>query len=206
MATSSDSVTQLLLRWRQGDQAALGELMPVVYNEMHNLAHRYMQGERSGHSLQTTALVHEAYLRLIDYKDINWQNRNHFMAVAAVAMRRVLIDHARAFLASKRWRHLDRVDFDELTLLPDDSSPEKRAAVLISVHEALERLEQINERECRVVELRYFLELSAKEAADVLGVSESTVNRDWEAAKAWLLRELTREEPAERIQPASQIT
>src|SRR5262249_26881186 len=205
MPTPRESVTALLIRWRNGDQSALEELFPIVYEEMHHLAHLYMRGERAGHTLQTSALVNEAYIRLVDHKGINWQNRNHFMGVAARAMRRVLVDHARHFLTVKHVEKLDRVDLEAAaSLISSERSPESRAVQLIAVHEALEKLAEIDERKCRVVELRYILELTAKETAEVLDISESSVTRDWDLAKAWLFRELPRR-AGQDVQASAQI-
>lgn len=166
--------------------------MPIVYDEMRRLAHNYMRGERAGHVLQASALVNEAYIRLVDHNNMNWQNRGHFFAVAAQAMRRVLIDYARRHLNQKGSGNYKRTDFEEGKLPADERQDERRAVRLIAVHEALFELEKIDELKCRIVELRFFLDLGIKETAEALGVSEVTIERKWSAAKAWLHHELTR--------------
>lgn len=185
---SPQEVTQLLLAWSQGDQAALDQLIPLVHAELHRLAHRCMDRERAGHTLQTTALVNEAYLRLIDSSQVRWQNRAHFFAVAAQLMRRILVDFARARHNLKRGGAAQRVSLDEALLLPQESDPD-----LIALDEALNALAALDPRQARAVELRFFGGLSVEETAEVLQVSPETVARDWRVAKAWLLRELDRE-------------
>ena len=184
---SSTEVTGLLLAWNQGDPAALEKLMPLVHDELRRLAHHYMGGERAGHVLQTTALVNEAYLRLVDSSRVEWQNRAHFFAVSAQLMRRVLVDFARTRNYQKRGRGALQVSLDEALA----GSTERRAD-LVALDDALTALASTDERASRVVELRFFGGLTSEETAEVLKVSLKTVKRDWEYAKAWLLRELSR--------------
>jgi len=187
----SQEVTQLLRAWSQGDNAALDELYQIVYGELRRLAHRYMSRENAGHTLQTTALVNEAYLRLADVKDMNWQDRAHFFAVSANVMRRILIDEARA-------RRAERRGGDKLTIALDEALDVERGVDLdlIALDLALEGLGKINQRQSQVVELRYFGGLSVEETAEVLKVSADTVMRDWRFAKAWLKREMVRGDEA----------
>jgi RNA polymerase sigma-70 factor (ECF subfamily) len=185
--TSPPQMTQLLVAWSNGDAAALDELAPLVYDELRRLARRHMSREREGHTLQTTALVNEAYLRLIDQHDVRWQNRAHFFAIAARMMRRILIDHARSRHYEKRGGGAPRVSLDDAAELSGG-----RAAELVSLDEALKALAEIDERKARVVELRYFGGLTAEEIAEVVGCSPDTVTREWRRAKAWLRREMTR--------------
>ena len=179
-------VTSLLAAWSEGDESALARLVPQVYAELHRLAHHYMRAERPGRTLQTTALVNEAYLRLVDTRRIRWESRAHFLGVAAQAMRRILVDAARARGARKRGRAVPHVSLDELPL----AAPEREAS-LVALDEALTALAEVDERKSRVVELRYFGGLTVAETAAVLHVSPETVHRDWHVAKAWLLRELS---------------
>ena len=188
MSSTQRTVTQLLLAWREGDRSALDRLMPLVYEELRRLARHYMRGERTGHTLQTTALVNEAYLRLVDHKNIQWQNRAHFFAVAAQAMRRVLVDHARSRGYAKRGGSAHRVTFDEGALISQGQDPD-----LLALDEALSRLSAIDPRKAQIVELRYFGGLSVEETAEVVNVSAVTVMREWNKAKAWLFRELSPE-------------
>ncbi|PYR60555.1 MAG: RNA polymerase subunit sigma-70 [Acidobacteria bacterium] len=183
----SQEITQLLLAWNHGDEQALDQLMPLVHDELHRLAHRYMAGERPGHPLQTTALVNEAYLRLIDSSRVQWQNRAHFFAVSAQLMRRILVDAARARKKLKRGGDAIQVSLDEAM----DISSEP-GADLIALDEALTTLGAFDERKSKVVELRFFGGLTVEETAEVLKVSVMTVMRDWALAKVWLLRELER--------------
>jgi RNA polymerase sigma factor (TIGR02999 family) len=180
------NVTQLLVSWGGGDRAALEALTPLVHEELHRLAARYMAGERPGHVLQPTALVNEAYLRLVDWKDVRWQNRAHFFAMAAKIMRRVLVDAARTRGRAKRGQGQLHVSLSEAAEVP--------AAVhdvdLVALNDALKSLEALNARQGRVIELRFFGGLSLEEAAHVLDVSVGTVRRDWSLAQAWLFREL----------------
>ena len=181
-------VTQLLREWSQGDATALDRLIPFVYDELRRQAANYMRRERPGQSLQTTALVHEAYLRLVDQRAVEWQNRNHFFAIAAHLMRRILVDHARQHQAVKRGGA-------ELKLLPLDDAEaafDGEEIDLVALDEALERLALLDEQQSRVVELRFFSGLSVEETAEVLSVSARTVKREWRSAKAWLRGELAR--------------
>jgi RNA polymerase sigma factor (TIGR02999 family) len=187
MTPSSQNITRLLLDWRNGDQSALDRLMPLVYEELRRMANHYMRNERRGHTLQTSALVNEAYLRLVDHENIEWQNRAHFFGVAAQAMRRILVDHARTRNYQKRGGGAQQVSLDEAMTLAGE-----RAAELITLDDALRELAKMDERKSRVVELRYFGGLSVEETAEALGVSIPTVTRDWNTAKAWLMREISR--------------
>jgi RNA polymerase sigma factor (TIGR02999 family) len=182
---SPEQITQLLLDWSRGDRAAFDELVPIVYGELRRLARHYMRGERGGHTLQTTALVNEAYLRLVGHENIEWQSRGHFFGVAAQAMRRVLVDHARARGYQKRGGGAVRVTLEEGALVVA-----ARAEEVVALDEALARLEALDPRKARVVELRFFAGLSHEETAAALGVAEVTVRREWRTAKAWLLREI----------------
>jgi len=184
-APSSTEVTRLLRAWGRGDEEALQKLMPLVYEQLHAASHRYMAGERAGHPLQTTALIHETYLRLVDIRQIKWQDRAHFLAVCAQLMRRILIDFARSRGYQKRGGAAPHIDFDEALLVP--SQPDSN---LVALDEALKRLAQVDERKSKVVELRFFGGLGVKETAEVMKVSADTVMRDWKLAKVWLLREL----------------
>lgn len=180
----SKDVTQLLAAWSEGDGSALEKLLPLVEDELHRLAHRYMNHERKDHTLQTTALVNEAYLKLIDQR-VNWQNRAHFFGIAAQIMRRILIDHARQHLGPQRGGG-KAISLEEVALVSND-----RAAELVALDDALTSLARLDERKGQVVELRYFGGLSVEEVAAVLGVSVDTVTRDWRRAKAFLRRELS---------------
>jgi RNA polymerase sigma factor (TIGR02999 family) len=179
-------VTQLLVAWRGGNAEALDQLAPLVYAELHRIAHRYMRDERKNRELQTTALVNEAYLRLIDVTRVDWQSRNHFFAVSANMMRRILVEAARRRGADKRGGDASHVALDEFAI----AAPQRSVDVL-ALDEALEELNAVAPRKARVVELRYFGGLSVEETADVLGVSVETVMRDWRMAKLWLQRTLT---------------
>jgi RNA polymerase sigma factor (TIGR02999 family) len=181
-----DQLTELLLEWRQGDNSALERLTPLVYDEIRRIAHRFMQRERNGHTLQTTALVNEAYVRLLGQQQLNWNGRAHFFAVAAQVMRHVLIDHARRRRYLKRGVDPQRVSFAEAALMSDE-----RAGELLALDEALNNLAKLDPRKGRLVELRYFAGLSLEETAAVLDVSVMTVRRDWRAAKAWLFHAVT---------------
>ncbi|HMG75548.1 MAG TPA: sigma-70 family RNA polymerase sigma factor [Pyrinomonadaceae bacterium] len=187
MMVAADNLTGLLIEWRQGDKAALNKLTPLVYDELRRIAHRYVQRERNGHTLGTTALVNEAYLRLAGQKKIKWQNRAHFFAVTAQVMRHVLIDHARRRHCAKHGGDVQRVSLAEAELMPRE-----RARELVELDEALDGLAKIDLRKSRVVELRYFGGLGLEETAEVLQISVMTVRRDWRAAKAWLYRRLNR--------------
>ena len=179
-----DEVSLLLRNWSDGDQSALERLTPIVYNELRRLAQHYMKGERMGHSLQATALVNEAYLRLVDYKRMQWQNRAHFFAVSAQLMRRILVDHARR-RNLKRGANVEHVSIDEAAMVGGD-----HPADLISLDNALQALARMDARKAQVVELRFFGGLSVEETAEVLQVSPVTVMRDWGTARAWLYREM----------------
>jgi RNA polymerase sigma factor (TIGR02999 family) len=179
-----NDVSALLRAWTEGDQRALARLTPIVYDELHRLAHHYLKRERTGHSLETTALVNEAYVRLVDYKRMQWQNRAHFMAVSAQAMRRILVDHARRRNV-KRGADAEHVSLDaEAVVCPD------RSADFLSLDDALTALAERAPRKAKVVELRFFGGLSVDEVAEVLHVSSITVMREWRSAKAWLYQEL----------------
>jgi RNA polymerase sigma-70 factor (ECF subfamily) len=178
-------VTGILLKWREGDEAALDQLVPIVHNELRRIARRCMAGERAGHSLQATALVNEAYLRLIDVQHVNWQNRAHFLAMSARLMRRILVDYARSKGYQKRGGGAMKVTFDEG--LPVAAEPPLN---LVALDDALKALAAVDERKSLVIELRFFGGLSVEETASVLAVSPDTVMRDWKLAKAWLIREL----------------
>ena len=184
--SESQQITHLLLAWGQGDQAALETLMPLVYDELRKVAGRHLRGQRPGHTLQTTALVNEAYLRLIDASQVQWQNRAHFFAVAAHLMRRILVDFARTRNYLKRGGGAQQVSLAEAVAV----APEQ-GADLLALDEALSRLQALNERQAQVVELRYFGGLSEEETAEALKVSVRTVRRDWNFARVWLHRELT---------------
>jgi RNA polymerase sigma factor (TIGR02999 family) len=181
MTESPNEVTQLLVAWGNGDQAALDRLMPLVYNELHRLAHRHIKKERPGHTLQTSALLNEAFLRLVDQRDVHWQSRAHFFSIAAQMMRRILVDYARARRYAKRGGDARQVSFDEELIMSRQLS-----ADVVELHEALNELATIDERKSKIVELKFFGGLSIEETAEVLGVSPGTVMRDWTLAKAWL--------------------
>ncbi len=189
---SPKEITRLLVAWGDGDQSALEELAPLVQSELHRLAHHYMGRERPGHTLQTSALVNEAYIRLIDWKNVRWQNRAHFYAVSAQVMRRILVDFARERQNLKRGGGALRVSLGEA-----EAFPVERGADLVALDEALIGLAEVDPRKGEVVEMRFFGGLSVKEVAEVLKVSEETVMRDWRLAKVWLLRELGREADGE---------
>lgn len=188
MTLSTPGLTELLSDWQQGDQSALNKLTPLVYDELRRMAHRYVQRERNGHTLETTALVNEAYLRLAGQKKIEWQNRAHFFAVTAQVMRHILIDHARRRQYAKHGGDARQVSMEEA-----ESMSQERASELVALDEALDELTKLDARKSRVVELRYFGGLDLEETADVLDVSVMTVRRDWRAAKAWLYRRMKEE-------------
>ncbi len=181
----SHNITHLLKEWSAGDPQALDRLTPLVYEELRHQAARYLRRERRSHTLQTTALIHEAYLRLIDAKDVHWQSRAHFFAIAANLMRRILVDHARRRDADKRGGSRVRVQLDEALAVADEADVD-----LLAIDEALDRLAVIDPQQARVVELRFFSGLSVEETAAALGVSPKTVKRDWSVARAWLRREI----------------
>jgi RNA polymerase sigma-70 factor, ECF subfamily len=182
---AAEDVSGLLRAWSEGDQGALERLTPAVYDELRRLAHRYMRRERNGHSLQTTALVHEAYTRLVDYERMQWQNRAHFFAVSAQLMRRILVEHARRHNL-KRGGDVPHISLDEAAVVGGTQD-----ADLVALDDAMNGLARIDPRKVRVVEMRFFGGLSVEETAEVLKVSPITVKRDWRAARAWLYRELT---------------
>src|ERR671930_595657 len=184
-SVSQQRVTELLAQWSHGDNAALVELTPLVYEELRRVAHRHLSGQRANHTLQTTALVNEAYLRLADQTNPRLQNRAHFFAVAARAMRQILVSHARTQQAQKRGGGAFKVDLDEAALVSPEESKE-----IVELHEALEQLSALDSRKAQIVELKYFGGLNYDEIAEVLKISRITVRRDWEFAKVWLYTEL----------------
>src|SRR6266516_2664735 len=188
LSVSPHRVTQLLQQWSHGDDSALADLTPVVYEELRRLAHHYMEGQRPNHTLQTTALVNEAYLRLADQTNPNWQSRAHFFAVAARAMRQILVSYARSNRAQKRGGGAFKIELDEAAILSPEQSQE-----IVDLHEALERLAALDSRKAQVVELKFFGGLNYDEMAEVLKISPVTVRRDWEFARLWLYTELQSE-------------
>jgi len=186
---TSREITAMLRQWEKGDRTALEELMPLVYDELHKQAARYLRRERADHTLQTTALIHEAFLKLVGQREARWESRTHFFAIAAQAMRRILIDHARA-------KHQAKRGGANITLALDDVEPvsggNEQDVDLLALDQALGRLAKIDEQQVRIVELRYFGGLNLEETAAALGISRATVVRDWSVAKTWLRRELTR--------------
>ena len=187
MDVPSQPVSELLVRWRAGDRGALENLVPLVYKELREIAHYHLRRERPGHTLQSAALVHEAYLRLADQKPFEADNRAHFLAVASRLMRQILVDYARSHAAAKRGADL-RVELDAALILPRE-----RNAEVIALDEALKTLSQIDEQQGQIVEMRFFGGLSIEEIGEVLGISRSTVKREWNVAKAWLVREMRRD-------------
>ena len=187
MASSkTPNITELLVAWNQGDQEALAKLTPLVYKELHRLAHGYLAGERRGHMLQTTALVNEAFVRLIDWKQVRWQNRAHFFGVAATLMRHILVQFAREQQAAKRGGRAMQVSLSEAASDSTRNNPD-----LVALDDALTTLERLDRRQARIVELRFFGGLSLEETAEVTQVSVSTVRRDWRMAQAWLHQQLS---------------
>jgi RNA polymerase sigma factor (TIGR02999 family) len=184
--SSSKNVTQLLADWGSGDKQALEELMAVVYQELHRLADYYLRRERQGHTLQATALINEAYLKIIDQHSVNWQNRAHFFGVAAQMMRRILVDHARSHLYAKRGGGAQKLTLDEALSLPQ----QERDLELVALDDALQRLEELDAQQAKIIELRFFGGLTIEETAEVLGISPATVKREWSWAKAWLYNEI----------------
>ena len=184
---STAHITQLLVAWSDGDQAALEKLTPLVYEELHRLARRYMSRERAGHTLQTSALVNEAFIRLVDWKNVRWQNRAHFFAVSAQLMRRILVDFARSRSYAKRGAAARKVSLTETVLVSEGQRED-----LVALDDALTALAELDERQGRVVELRFFGGLSMEEIAEVLKVSLGTVKRDWSLARAWLHNRLSK--------------
>ena len=183
---SSEGITQLLIDWGQGDQAALEKLMPLVYSELRRLAGNYLRRERAEHTLQPTALVNEAYLKLIDQRNAKWQNRAHFFAISAKLMRRILVDHARQRQAVKRGGS----DQERLSITSAETILKQPAIDLLALNEALDELAHMDPQQGRIVELKFFAGLSIEETAAVLGISHATVERDWKMARAWLRRQL----------------
>jgi RNA polymerase sigma factor (TIGR02999 family) len=186
MASDPDNVNRLLLEWSGGNQQALEEMLPLIYDELRHLAHNFLYRERPGHTLQTTALVHEAYLKLIDQRDARWQNRAHFFAIAAQAMRRILIDSARKHVADKRGGGGEKVSLEEvasISLEPDNN--------LLALDQALNGLAEIDPQQSRIIELRYFGGLTIEETAEVMKLSPATIKREWAMARAWLHQALT---------------
>lgn len=181
----STDVTTLLLELSAGREGALEEILPLVYEELHGIAHRHLARERRGHTLSTTALVHEAYVRLVDVKRVQWRDRTHFLAMASRSMRRILVDYARTRGAQKRGGATERVPLAEAVEVADE-----RAADILALDEALRRLEELNERQCRGVEYRFFGGMTLEEVAEALGISHGSAKRDWTLARAWLNREL----------------
>lgn len=186
MRQTPENVTQLLIDWSKGDKEALDNLVPLVYDELRRQAARYLRHERAGHTLQTTALIHEAYLRLVDQRNVHWQNRAHFFGIAAQMMRRILVDHARTKKRAKRGGSDIRVSFSEATLKAPDQDLD-----IVALDEALEHLAEIDEQQSKIVELRFFSGLTVEETAEVMGISAATVKRNWSMAKAWLHREIS---------------
>ncbi len=182
---STHQVTQLLIEWSNGNKAALDKLMPLVYEELHRLAHRYLSRERPNHTLQTTALVNEAYLRLVDRENVHWQNRAHFFAISAQLMRCILVDHARSLAYAKRGGGARRIELDEALVVSQE-----RAADVVALDEALKQLAGFDPQQSRIVELRFFGGLTIEETAEALSLSPATIKREWVSAKAWLYHEL----------------
>lgn len=185
--TSTHEVTRLLLDWSKGDKTALDKLMPLIYEELRRLAHRYMSRERAGHTMQTTALVNEAYVRLVNRKNVHWQDRAHFFAIAAELMRTILVDHARSHASTKRGGGARKLSLDEALVVSQE-----RAADVVALDEALRALALIDPKQSRIVELRFFGGLTIEETAEVLDLSAATIKREWSTAKAWLYHELAK--------------
>ncbi len=186
-AGASPDVTQLLLNWSKGDQAALEELMPLVYGELRRLASAYLRRERPNHTLQSTALVHEAFMRLVNQQEVHWQSRAHFFAIAAQMIRRILVDHARSQRAEKRGSGAVKLELDAALAIPLKTDVD-----LVLLNDALDRLAEMDPRQSRLVELRFFTGLSIEETAQVMQLSAATIKREWNAARAWLFREISR--------------
>ena len=189
MPQSPQNVTQLLREGSKGNKEALDQLLPIVYDELRLQAARYLRREKAGHTLQTTALIHEAYIRLIDQRNVDWQNRAQFFGIAAQLMRRILVDHARTRKRAKRGGSNVRVSLDKAMVVAKDPDLD-----LVELDQALDRLAEIDPQQSRIVELRFFSGLSVEETAEVLRISPATVKRDWSMAKAWLHREISRDE------------
>ena len=194
MEAAPEGITQLLINWRHGDKAALEQLLPLVHEELRRLARGFMGKERHNHTLQTSALINEAYLRLVDQDEPNWENRTHFFAVAAQIMRHILIDHARSYAYEKRGAGAQRMGLDEVAVFS-----EERARELVALDEALTSLATVDPRKSRIIELRFFGGLNIDETAEVMELSATTVQREWRAAKAWLQRFIKGENPAEKF-------
>ena len=184
---STNEVTQLLVAWSDGDRSALDKLMPLVHEELRQLAHRYMSRERPGHTLQTTALVNEAYVRLVNRQNVHWQNRVHFFAIAAQVMRHILVDHARSHACAKRGSDARRIPLDEVAVVSRE-----RAAEVVALDDALKGLAMLDPQQSRIVELRFFGGLTIEETAEALHLSPATIKREWATAKAWLYHELNK--------------
>lgn len=187
---STHEVTELLIEWSNGDKAALDKLMPLIHEELRRLAHYYMSHERPGHTLQTTALVNEAYLRLVNREGVHWQNRAHFFAIAAQVMRTILVDHARSHAYAKRGGGAHKIELDEAMIVSRE-----RAAEVVALDEALKELANFDPQQSRIVELRFFGGLTIEETAEVLDLSPATIKREWSTARAWLYRELSKRAP-----------
>jgi RNA polymerase sigma factor (TIGR02999 family) len=188
MNPAPPTISQLLVEWREGDRAALDRLMPLVYDELRRLARSYLRRERPDHTLQATALVHEAYMRLIDQHSVSWQNRAHFFGIASQMMRRILVNHALARATAKRGGHAEKLALDEAIVVDGE-----RQIDLVVLDDALKELEAADARQCRIVELRFFGGLSIEETAEVLKLSPATVKREWNTAKLWLRRRIARQ-------------
>lgn len=189
MVTPPQNVTQLLVEGSKGNKEALDQLLPIVYAELRLQAARFLRRERAGHTLQTTALIHEAYIRLVDQRNVQWQNRAQFFGVAAQLMRRILVDHARTKKRTKRGGSAVRVSLDQAMVITQEPEID-----VVALDQALNRLAEIDPQQSRIVELRFFSGLSVEETAEVLGISPATVKRDWSVAKAWLHREISGDE------------
>ena len=198
MASDPDNVTRLLLEWSEGNRQALEEMLPLIYDELRRLAHNFLYRERPGHTLQTTALVHEAYLKLIDQRDARWQNRAHFFAIAAQAMRRILIDSARRHVAEKRGGRGQKLSLAEVATISLEPNTN-----LIALDLALTRLAEIDSQQSRIIELRYFGGLTIEETAEVMRLSPATIKREWTMARAWLHQALAGDLGAQASQPAT---
>jgi RNA polymerase sigma factor (TIGR02999 family) len=188
---TSGRVTQLLVRWREGDQEALDKLMPLVYDELRRLAQHYLRRERADHTLQSTALVHEAYVRLVGQDSPPWQSRAHFFGIAARLMRQILVEHARAHQAAKRGGHSFKLTLEDAAVVPQAADVD-----LVALDDALKKLSALDARQSRIVELRFFAGLTIEDAAEVLEISRATVAREWTIARAWLYREIAGSTPA----------
>ncbi len=188
---SVPDVTQLLVNWSKGDQSALDELMPLVYGELRRLAGAYLRRERSNHTLQSTALVHEAFMRLVNQHDVQWRNRAHFYAIAAQMIRRILVDYARSQHAEKRGSGAIKLELDEAMAVAQTGTD----IDLLGLNDALDALAELDERQSRIVELRFFAGLSIEETAEVMHLSPASIKREWQTARAWLFRKMTRTSP-----------